>query len=101
MRDGSRPDGIDGDLQVAVGAVLETDRHRQTGAELAVDLAFHGPGADRAPGHRVGDVLRYDRVEELAPDRQAAPEHAEQHLTSPAQARVHVSGAVEMRIVDQ
>ena len=58
MGHGGGADGVDRHLDVAVGAVLEADRHREAGAELAVDLALGGARADRAPADRVGDVLR-------------------------------------------
>ena len=70
--------------------VLEADRHRQARGELAVHLALGGPRADRAPGHRVGDVLRADRVEELAAHRQAQVEDVQQQPPGRAQAAVHV-----------
>ena len=92
---------VDRDLDVAVGAVLEADRHREAGAELAVDLALGRARADRPPGDGVGDVLRRDRVEELAADRQAEVEHLEQQRARDAQAGVDVAGAVEVGIVDQ
>ena len=85
----------------AVGAVLEADRHRQARAELAVDLALGRAGADRSPGDGVGDVLRRDRVEELAADRQPEVQHLEQQLAGHAQAGVDVAGVVEVGIVDQ
>ena len=77
---------VDRNLDVAVGAVLKADRHREAGAELAVDLALGGAGADRPPGDRVGDVLRRDRVEELTADRQPEVEHLEQQLAAPSAA---------------
>src|SRR3954453_11846904 len=70
-----RPHRVDRDLDVAVGPVLEADRHREAGGELAVGLALRGASPDRPPGHAVGDVLRRDRVEELAADRQPAVQH--------------------------
>ena len=94
-------DRVDRDLDVAVGAVLEADRHREAGAELAVGLALGGAGADRAPGDGVGDVLRRDRVEELAADREAEVDHLEQQFAGHAQAGVDVAGAVQVRVVDQ
>ena len=94
-------DRVDRDLDVAVGAVLEADRHREAGAELAVGLALGGARADRAPGDRVGDVLRRDRVEELAADRQPELDHLEQQLAGDPQAGVDVAGAVQVRVVDQ
>ena len=92
---------VDRDLDVAVGAVLEADRHREAGAELAVGLALGRAGADRPPGDGVGDVLRRDRVEELAADRQAEVDHLEQQLAGHPQAGVDVAGAVQVRVVDQ
>ena len=94
-------DGVHGHLDVPVGAVLETDRHRQAGPELAVDLALGGACADRPPRDGVGDVLRRDRVEELAADRQAGVEHPQQHAPREMQSGVDVARAVEVRIVDQ
>ncbi len=47
------------------------------------------------------DVLRRDRVEELAADGKAGVEHAEQHTPREVQSGVDVARAVEMRVVDQ
>src|SRR6201999_1270807 len=43
-----RDDGFNGDLDVAGGAVLETDRAGEARGELAVDLAVGGGRADGA-----------------------------------------------------
>jgi hypothetical protein len=94
-------DGIDGDLDVAVGPVLEADRHRQARAELAVDLALGRARADRAPADGIGDVLRGDRIEELEADRQPGAEHPEQHVAGAPEALVDVARAVEVGVVDQ
>jgi hypothetical protein len=95
------PARVDRHLDVAVGAVLEPDRHRQAGGELAVDLALGGPGADRAPGHRVRDVLRGDRVQPFAAHRQAEVDDVDEQPPGGAQAAVHVVAAVHARVVDQ
>ena len=58
-----RPDRVDCDLRVPVCSVLETDRAGEARSELAVHLALRGPGADRPPGDKVGDVLGRDHVE--------------------------------------
>ena len=58
-------DGVDGDLHIARGGVLESDRTGEAGDELAVDLAFGGARADGSPADEVGDVLRRDHVEEF------------------------------------
>jgi hypothetical protein len=98
---GGGPARVDRHLDVAVGAVLEPDRHRQARGELAVDLALGGPGADRTPGHGVRDVLRGDRVQPLAAHRQAQADDVEEQPPGGAQAAVHVVAAVHVRVVDQ
>ena len=98
---GSGFHAVDGDLDVAVGAVLEPDGHRQSRRQLAVHLGLGGPGADRAPRDGVGDVLRAGRLQELASDRQSDVDDVEQQLAGDAQAAGHVERAVHPGIVDQ
>ncbi len=98
---GRRPARVHCHLDVSVGTVLEPDWHRKAGGELAVDLAFRGPRADRAPGHRVRDVLRRDRVKPFAAHRQAQGDDVEQQPPRGPQAAVHVVAAVHARVVDQ
>ncbi len=70
--------------------------------ELAVDLALDRARADRAPADRVRDVLRDDRVEELAADGEGrATSTSSSSVRARPQARVDVARAVEVRIVDQ
>ena len=95
------PARVHRDLDVSVGAVLEPDRHRQARGELAVDLALGGPGADRAPGHGVRDVLRRDRVQPFAAHRHAERHDVEQEQARDPQAAVHVMTAVHAGVVDQ
>src|SRR5712691_4455474 len=61
-----RAHGVDRDLDVAIGPVLEPHGHRETGRELAMDLAFGRTRADRRPGDQVARVLRRDGIHELA-----------------------------------
>jgi hypothetical protein len=96
-----RPHRVDRDLDVAVGPVLEPDRHREAAGELAVGLALRGAGPDRPPGDAVGDVLGGDRVEELAADRQPRVQHLQQQLAGDPQAGVDVPAFVQVRVVDQ
>ena len=70
---------------------LKPTGHRQARGELAVDLALGRARADRAPGDRVGDVLRRDRVEELGPDGEPELEHLEQQPAGEAQPFVPTS----------
>jgi hypothetical protein len=94
-------DRVDGDLQVAFGAVLEADRRREARRQLAVHLAFGGAGADRAPGDQVTDVLRADHVEKLAAGRHAHAVDVQQQLARDAQAFVDAEALIEVGVVDQ
>lgn len=73
---------VDRHLDIALGGVLDPHRHRQRTAQLAVHLARSGPCTDRAVAHQICDVLRSDRVEEFASDRQAERRNIEQQLAS-------------------
>src|SRR5437773_1943813 len=94
-------DRVHGDSHVPVGAILEADRRRQAGCQLAMYLAFSSARADRAPGHQVADVLRRDHVEELAAGGHSGPVDAHQQVARDAQPLVDAEAAVEVRIVDQ
>ena len=65
-----------------------------------MDLALGRTRADRAPRHEIRDVLRRDRVEELACRRHPAVEDLEHEVAGLAEARVHVPGLVEVGVVD-
>ena len=86
---------------IAVGAVLESNRTGQPRGKLAVHLRLRGARADRAPAHQVGDVLRRDHVEVLHPGRHAQLIDVEQHVARQAQALVDAERAVEVRVVDE
>src|SRR5690606_12299267 len=92
---------IDRDADVAVGAVLESDRRRGAGREFAVHLALGRARADRAPGDEVGQVLRRRRVEQLAARGHAEPRDVDQQRARDAQALVDAAALVEVGVVDQ
>ena len=99
--DAAERDGVDGDLDGAAGAVLEADRHGEARCELAVDLAFRGARADRAPGDEVGDELRRDRIEEFGARGQAERQHVAEEAARDAQAAVDGEASVEVGVVDE
>ena len=76
---------------------LKPDRHREARGELAVHLALARARADRAPGDEIGDELRRDRVEELAPGGQPELGEVEQEAARQAQALVDLEALVEVR----
>ena len=94
-------DGVDGDLRVAVGAVLETDRHRQPGGQLAVGLALGGARADGPPADQVGQVLRRDHVQELAAGRHPHLGQVQQEAAGDGQPLVDLERPVDVRVVDE
>ena len=98
---GGRLDGVSGDLDVAVGTVLEADRRRQARGQFAVHLALGGARADGAPGDQVTQVLRRDHVQKLAAGRQPEPVDVDQQLARDAQALVDAEGFVQIGVVDQ
>ena len=101
VRAGGGLDRIGGDPDVAVGAVLETDRRRQAGGEFAVNLALGRARTDRAPGDQVADVLRRDDVEKLTARRHARAVDFEQQLARDSQAFINAKALVEVGVVDE
>jgi cobaltochelatase CobN len=93
--------GVDRNLEVAVGPVLEADGHGEAGGELAVDLAFRGPRSDGAPGNEVGHVLRADGLEELGGGGEPQGGDLLQEAAGRTQAAGDVVAAVQVRIVDE
>ena len=91
-------DGVDGGGDGTIGAVFETERHRQTRGHLAVGLRFGGAGADGGPADEVGDVLRGDGIEELGGGGQTEIEDVAQERAGEPEAVGDVVGAVEMRV---
>ena len=90
---GRGEDGVDGDLDVAGGGVLESDRAGDAGDELAMDLALGGARADGSPADEAGDVLRRDHVEEFGAGGDAHLGEVEQQMARQAQAVVDLVGA--------
>ena len=101
VRVGSRADGVDGDFEVAVGAVFEADGAGQAAGQFAVHLAFGGARADGAPGDEVGVILRGNHVEEFGGGGYAEVVQIQQQAAGLAQAEVDVEGTVQIGVVDE
>ena len=93
--------GVHGDLQVAVGAVLEADREGEAAGHLAVGLGFGGAGADGAPADHVGHIFRCDRIEHLVGHRHLQFGQPEKQAPGDPQPLRDQVGAVHVGIVDQ
>ena len=94
-------DGVNGDGQVTVGAVLVSDGEGQTGGQLAVELGLSGAGSDGAEGDQVGQVLGGDGVQHFAGDGEASGGEVDVELAGDAQALVDLVGLVHVGVVDQ
>ena len=101
MRPGRRMDGVDGDLHVTVGAVLEAHWTRQARGEFPMALTLGGAGADRPPAHQVRDVLGTDQVQILGAGRHPHLGQVQEQLTGQRQTLVDLEAAVQVRVVDQ
>src|SRR4029079_12437047 len=88
VRVSGREDGVDGDLDVARGSVLEADWAGDSGDELAMDLALSGAGADGSPGDEARDVLRGDHIEEFGARGDAHVGEIEEEIAREAEAVV-------------
>ena len=64
-----RADGVDRNLNVATGAVFETNRAGKTGCQFAMTLGFSGAGANSTPGNQVRHILRTDQIKVLSTGR--------------------------------
>src|SRR3546814_5977087 len=80
---------------VAIRPILEAHRARQPGRQFPMYLALGGTCSNRAPCHEVGEVLRGDDVEELAPGRQSAPGEIQQQPARQVQAAVDAEAAIQ------
>ncbi len=92
---------VDGDLEAAFRAVLESDGHGDTACQFAVGLAFSRPGADGAPTDQISDVLWTDGIEQFRRAGQSELIDAQENRPGQFQTGGDVTGAVQVGIVDQ
>ena len=96
-----RNHGIDGDLEVAVGAVFEADREGEAAGQFAVGLGFGGAGADCAPAEHVRQVFGGDRVEHLGRNRKFQFGHFAEKTPGDTEPLGDQVAAVHVGIVDE
>src|SRR5699024_2459878 len=101
LRGRGRGDRIERDLDAAIGAVLEADRHGQAGGELAVDLALRGAVRDHTPAYQARDVLRTDRHQERGGAREAELGFLAKETTGEDETGGEGMRSVQVRIIDQ
>ncbi|MNT71514.1 hypothetical protein D3C72_2100070 [compost metagenome] len=71
-------DSIDRDVRISIRTVFKAYRARKGRGHLAMDLAFGGPRANRAPTNQVRDKLSDHHIEKLGGCRHAEFVHLEQ-----------------------
>src|ERR1017187_3834836 len=96
-----RENGVDGDLHIAGGSILEPDRTREAADQLAVNLTLGGTRSDSAPGDEIHEILRRDDVEKFGAGGDAHLGEIEKKMAGHAQAVIDLVGLVEMRVVDE
>ena len=94
-------DCVDRSGEIAIGSVLEAQRHGQAGCHLPVGLALGGAGSDRGPTDQVGDILGRNGIEKFGCRRQAEIQDIAEKGTGEMKAAVDVAGVIEVRIHDQ
>jgi len=93
--------GMDGAVQVSIGAILDPNRHGQAAGQFAVCLRLRGSGANGSPADEIGQVLGNDGVERFGAHGKPCLGQAQQELTGPLQACGNLERIIEMGIVDQ
>ena len=99
VRVARRDHGVVGDVQAAIGSVLEADGHGEAAGKLPVGLALAGAGSDGGPGEQVRHELRHEGVEQLAGAGQGQLVDLQQQPACQRQAGGHVAALVEVRVV--
>src|SRR6266511_5975537 len=94
-------DGVDRDLHVAVGAVLDAHRHGESRSELSMNLALCGACTDRSPAHQIGIELAERSIQKLRAGRQTQLRNIREKPARRPESLVDVVRTVEVRIVDE
>lgn len=96
-----RANGVNGDAEGAIGAVLEADGEGQARGKLAVQLALGRPGAHGTHAQQIGQELRRDCVQHLARDGHATLGQVDEELARYPEALVDLERVVNVGVVDQ
>lgn len=93
--------GVNGDGEVAVCAVLVADGETETGGKLTVQLGLGCAGTNGTEGDQIGEVLGGDGVKHLAGNGHTQACEISIEFTGHAETLVNVVGLVDVRVVDQ
>ena len=93
--------GIDGNVESAVGAILEADGEGETRGQFTVNLGLCGACANGTEGQEVGGVLRGDGIQHLTGNGHASLGQIEVELSRDTKTSVDVEAVVKIRVVNQ
>ena len=93
--------GVDSDVKRSIGTVLETDRERQTGGKLTVDLGLGGSGTDSTNRETVVKELGGDGIKHFGGNGHALVRQVSEELARGTETLVDFEAVVKVRVVDQ
>ena len=93
--------GIDGNLYVSVGGILEANRAGESRGQFAMHLAFGGAGTNGSPANEIADKLGHDSIEKLAARREAHVCQIEQESSCHMKPFVDAEGSINERVVNK
>lgn len=94
-------DGVNGNIQSAVGTVLEADREGQTRGQFTVNLRLCCACANGTERQEIGSVLRSDGIQHLTGNGHALLGQVEVQLSRNAKTSVDVEAVIKIGVVDQ
>lgn len=99
MLDGAN--GINGDTEGAIGAVLEANWETQAAGQLTVQLALCCPRSNGADGQKISKELGGNGVQHLTRKRHALGRQVDEQLAGQAQPLVDLEAAINIWVVNQ
>ncbi len=96
-----RPNRVDRYLQIAIGAILESDWAGKSRGHLAVQLALCGTSADCSPTDQVGQILGGQQIKVFGSCRHTEAIDRQQQPAGGAQAFIDIKGFIQIRIINQ
>jgi len=96
----SRPHGIDSHTGTSISPVLESDRERNPGSQLSVQLGLGGSGTDGSPRDEVRDELRGDGVEQFGTDGHTHRGDVDHEFTGESKTFVDLERVVDIGVAE-
>ena len=101
LRGRCRFERVDGDLDIAVRAVLEADGRRETAGDFAMGLGLGRARADGGPGNEIAQILWCNRVERFRSGAEPELRKSQEKLPRHAEPLGDAEGVVHVRVVNE